>query len=60
MKKIIIILLYLLSLCLAQDKVPNLRIKMLNGKYAKIHDFIKNGPTIIDFGPPGVSLAKSK
>ena len=49
MKKIIIILLYLFSLCLAQDRVPNLRIKMLNGKYAKIHDFIKDGPTIIDF-----------
>ena len=34
---------------LSQDKVPNLRLKMLNGKYAKIHDFIKEGPTIIDF-----------
>ena len=34
---------------LSQDKVPNLRLKMLNGKYAKLHDFIKEGPMIIDF-----------
>lgn len=33
----------------AQDKIPNLRLKMLNGKYAKLYDFLKDGPMIIDF-----------
>ena len=49
MRKFLITLLFLSSMGLSQDKVPNLRLKMLNGKYAKIHDFIKEGPTIIDF-----------
>tara|TARA_Y100001960_G_scaffold271920_1_gene299043 strand:- start:540 stop:1055 length:516 start_codon:yes stop_codon:yes gene_type:complete len=34
---------------IAQDKVPNLRLKMINGKYAKLYDFLKDGPMIIDF-----------
>ena len=39
-KKLLMIL-FLSSMILCQDKVPNLRLKMLNGKYAKIHDFFK-------------------
>ena len=49
MKKLLLILYLLSSIVLSQDRVPNLRLKMLNGKYAKIHDFIKEGPMIIDF-----------
>jgi len=41
--------LFLLSILSAQDRVPNLRLKMLNGKYAKLYDFLKDGPMIIDF-----------
>jgi len=32
-----------------QGKVPNVRLKMLDGKYAKLYDFLKDGPMIIDF-----------
>ena len=49
MVKKLLMILFLSSMIHSQDKVPNLRLKMLNGKYAKIHDFIKEGPMIIDF-----------
>ena len=42
-------LLFFSSSGFSQDKVPNLRLKMLNGKYARLNDFIKEGPMIIDF-----------
>ncbi len=31
------------------SKVKNNRIKMLNGKYAKLYDFNKDGPMIVNF-----------
>ena len=40
---------FLVSFGASQEKVPNLRLKMLNGKYAKLHDFLKDGPMVIDF-----------
>ena len=49
MRRFIIVSLFLLSILSAQDRVPNLRLKMLNGKYAKLYDFLKDGPMIIDF-----------
>ena len=49
MRRLIIVLFFLLSILIAQDRVPNLRLKMLNGKYANLHDFLKDGPMIIDF-----------
>lgn len=49
MRRFIIVSLFLLSILIAQDRVPNLRLKMLNGKYAKLYDFLKDGPMIIDF-----------
>ena len=49
MRRLIIVLYFLLSILIAQDRVPNLRLKMLNGKHAKLHDFLKDGPMIIDF-----------
>ena len=49
MRRLIIFLFFLLSILIAQDRVPNLRLKMLNGKYAKLYDFLKDGPMIIDF-----------
>ena len=45
----IVIVLFLISFVFRQDKIPNLRLKMINGKYAKLHDFLKDGPMIIDF-----------
>jgi len=48
-RRFIIVSLFLLSILIAQDRVPNLRLKMLNGKYAKLYDFLKDGPMIIDF-----------
>jgi peroxiredoxin len=48
-RRFIIVSLFLLSILSAQDRVPNLRLKMLNGKYAKLYDFLKDGPMIIDF-----------
>ena len=49
MRRFIIVSLFLLSILSAQDRVPNLRLKMLNGKYAKLYDFLKDGPMVIDF-----------
>jgi len=48
-RRFIIVSLFLLSISSAQDRVPNLRLKMLNGKYAKLYEFLKDGPMIIDF-----------
>tara|TARA_Y100000768_G_scaffold354697_1_gene307849 strand:- start:940 stop:1116 length:177 start_codon:yes stop_codon:yes gene_type:complete len=45
----IFILQFALSNSLVGTKVPNPRIKMLNGKYAKLSDFNKDGPMIINF-----------
>ena len=49
MKKLILIFVLISPFLSAQDKVPNIRLKMINGKYAKLYDFLKDGPMIIDF-----------
>lgn len=47
---IIIILATILSgSALKDDKIPNSRIKMLNGEYAKLSDFNQDGPMIVNF-----------
>ena len=48
-KRLVIIIALISSFLSAQDKVPNIRLKMINGKYAKLYDFLKEGPMIIDF-----------
>ncbi len=45
----IIYLFVFLTFGYSQEKIPNLRLKMLNGKYAKVNDFLKDGPMILDF-----------
>ena len=32
-----------------QNKVPNVRLKMLDGTSARLHDFLKDGPMLMDF-----------
>ena len=32
-----------------QNKVPNVRLKMLDGTSARLHDFLKDGPMLLDF-----------
>ena len=54
MKKIVTALLFIsLSISLANslegNKVSNSRIKMLNGKYAKLSKYYEDGPVIINF-----------
>ena len=39
----------LLSMVWAQGKVPNVRLKMLDGSSAKLYDYLKDGPMIVDF-----------
>ena len=34
---------------LKDNKIPNSRIKMLNGEYAKLSDFNQDGPMIVNF-----------
>tara|TARA_B100000029_G_scaffold492814_1_gene554607 strand:- start:3050 stop:3676 length:627 start_codon:yes stop_codon:yes gene_type:complete len=41
--------LILISFANSQETIPNIRLKMLNGKYAKLYDYLKNGPMILDF-----------
>ena len=48
MKKLATILLFLTAeYC--QNKVPNIRLKMLDGTSARLHDFLKDGPMLLDF-----------
>ena len=54
MKKVnLIIILFILQFAMANslegNKIPKSRIKMLNGKYAKLSDFNQDGPMIINF-----------
>ncbi len=55
MKKTILILLLLalksslIANSIEGNKVPNSRIKMLNGKYAKLSEYYEDGPVIINF-----------
>ncbi len=49
MNKKLLILPIIITLVFAQNKVPNLRMKMLDGSYAKLYDFLEDGPMIIDF-----------
>ena len=54
MKKIVTaLLLFSFSINLANSledsKVSNSRIKMLNGKYAKLSNYYEDGPLIINF-----------
>ena len=48
MKKLAIMLL-LIATVYGQNKVPNIRLKMLDGKYAKLYDLLKEGPILVDF-----------
>ena len=48
MRRILLLVLCVTSLW-GQGKIPNVRLKMLDGKYAKLYDFLKDGPMIIDF-----------
>ena len=45
----ILILPMLMTLVWSQGKVPNVRLKMLNGSHAKLYDYLKDGPMIVDF-----------
>ena len=52
MKKFILILFlvqFSFANSLEDNKVPNSRIKMLNGNYAKLYDFNSDGPMIVNF-----------
>ena len=46
---IIILATILYGSALKDDKIPNSRIKMLNGEYAKLSDFNQDGPMIVNF-----------
>ena len=48
MKKLAIVVL-LFTTIYSQNKVPNIRLKMLDGKYAKLYDLLKEGPILVDF-----------
>ena len=49
MMRRLFIIIMLLSMVWAQGKVPNVRLKMLDGSSAKLYDFLKDGPMIVDF-----------
>ena len=48
MKKIIVFLVYF-CFVFGQNKIPDIRLKMLNGKYEKLYNLLKDGPVLIDF-----------
>ena len=48
MKKFTLIFI-LITFIFGQNKIPNVRLKMLNGKYSKLYDLLKDGPVLIDF-----------
>ena len=56
-KELQVFLYFFISMTLVADsintiegsKIKNARLKMLNGKYAKLYDFNRDGPMIINF-----------
>ena len=56
-KELQVFLYFFISLTLVADsintiegsKIKNARLKMLNGKHAKLYDFNRDGPMIINF-----------
>lgn len=40
---------FITAAAIKDNKLPNSRIKMLNGEYAKLSDFNQDGPMIINF-----------
>ena len=49
MMRRLFIITMLFSMVWAQGKVPNVRLKMLDGSSAKLYDYLKDGPMILDF-----------
>ena len=47
--KNLILSIFVFSMVMGQGKVPNVRLKMLDGSSAKLYDFLKDGPIIVDF-----------
>ena len=45
-KKILLTFLITLIPLFGQNKVPNVRLKMLDGTSARLHDFLKDGPML--------------
>ena len=48
LKKIAYILLFISSIS-AQEKIPDMSIKLLDGSSKRLYEFLKDGPVIIDF-----------
>ena len=48
-KRPLILSLLMIAMVMGQGKVPNIRLKMLDGSSAKLYDFLKDGPMIVDF-----------
>ena len=47
MMRRLFIITMLLSMVWAQGKVPNVRLKMLDGSSAKLYDYLKDGPIVM-------------
>ena len=45
----VLLALFFISNALHAKKIVDSRMKMLNGEYAKLSDFISSGPLIINF-----------
>ena len=45
----VLLVLFFISNALHAKKIVDSRMKMLNGEYAKLSDFISSGPLIINF-----------
>ena len=48
-KRALIFFFLFIVFAMGQGKVPNVRLKMLDGSSAKLYDYLKDGPMIIDF-----------
>ena len=49
MNRNILLIPLIFTFLIGQGKVPNVRLKMLDGSSAKLYDYLKDGPLIIDF-----------
>ena len=51
MKKwaLISVLVFLVSMLYGQNKVPDIKLKRMNGKSVMLQDFLKKGPVLINF-----------
>ncbi len=49
LKRLFIIVMFLIGVLVGQNQVPDIQLKKLDGKSAQLHSYLKDGPVLINF-----------